>query len=110
MVTARRMRGRQLSRPALARWIHRRETRSVIREYEDGTEELIIAVEQWEDESEYSKGCYLDMDEIVLLDSGCSGQVESNRTLGFVNMKNLAVAAVILAVLECYPIRTYSQE
>lgn len=27
----RRMRGRQLSRPALARWIHRRETRSVIR-------------------------------------------------------------------------------
>ena len=68
-------------------------------EYEDGTEELIIAVEQWEDETEYSKGCYLDMDEIVLLDSGCSGQVESNRTLGFVNMKNLAVAAVILAVL-----------
>ncbi|MFR2694444.1 MAG: DUF4178 domain-containing protein [Enterocloster bolteae] len=35
-------------------------------EYEDGTEELIIAVEQWEDETEYSKGCYLDMDEIVL--------------------------------------------
>ena len=68
-------------------------------EYEDGTEELIIAVEQWEDETEYSKGCYLDMDEIVLLDSGCSGQAESNRTLGFVNMKNLAVAAVILAVL-----------
>ena len=78
-------------------------------EYEDGTEELIIAVEQWEDETEYSKGCYLDMDEIVLLDSGCSGQAESNRPLGFVNMKNLAVAAVILAVLGVLSIRTYNQ-
>lgn len=68
-------------------------------EYEDSTEELIIAVEQWEEETEYSKGYYLDMDEIVLLDSGFSGDLESNRTDGFVNRKNLAVAVVILAVL-----------
>lgn len=36
-------------------------------EYEDGTEEQIIAVERWEDEAEYSRGYYLDREEIILL-------------------------------------------
>lgn len=34
-------------------------------EYEDGTEEKLISIEIWEDETEYSKGWYLDWDEII---------------------------------------------
>lgn len=36
-------------------------------EYEDGTEEKIISIETWKDEIEYSKGWYLDWDEITPL-------------------------------------------
>lgn len=39
-------------------------------EYEDGEEEKIISVETWEDETEYSKGWYLDRDEITPLGQG----------------------------------------
>lgn len=38
-------------------------------EYEDRTEEKILAIEQWEDETEYATGYYLDWDEIVPLDN-----------------------------------------
>lgn len=65
------------------------------REYEDSTEELIMAVEQWEDETDYSKGYYLDLDEIVLLGGGTAGGGAS----GFFNRKNIIIAAVVLAVL-----------
>lgn len=39
------------------------------REFEDISEEKIIAIEIWEDEAEYSKGYYLDEDEIEKLES-----------------------------------------
>ena len=35
-------------------------------EYEDSTEERIFSVEKWDDETEYSEGYYLDLDEIAL--------------------------------------------
>lgn len=41
-------------------------------EYEDAQEEQIIAVERWEEETEYSKGYYLDADEIRSVDSPAS--------------------------------------
>lgn len=73
-------------------------------EYEDGTEELIIAVEKWEDETEYSKGYYLDLEEIELLDSRPSakeGRImePGAAAAGFINPKNLIIGAVVLAVL-----------
>lgn len=34
-------------------------------EYEDSQEEYILSVEQWEDETEYSRGCYLDREDII---------------------------------------------
>lgn len=42
-------------------------------EYEDPTEEKIIAIECWEDEVEYSTGYYLDADEIELISSSMQG-------------------------------------
>lgn len=84
-------------------------------EYEDGTEERIISVEKWEDETEYSKGYYLDLDEIAILDrgtygeetygNGASGQggihlsVPGSGGAGFLSPKNLAIAAVVLVAL-----------
>lgn len=38
-------------------------------EYEDGTEEYLMSIEQWEDGKEYSKGYYLDANEITAIDS-----------------------------------------
>lgn len=96
------------------------------KEYEDGTQELIMAVEQWEDETEYSHGYYLDLEEIVLLDSGSartgdggsgssgagdSGFGGSGAGFGLsvsmaggtvtsqLNKKNLAIAVIVLMVL-----------
>lgn len=42
-------------------------------EYEDSTEEKIISFEQWEDETEYSTGYYLDRDEISVVSGSSSG-------------------------------------
>lgn len=39
-------------------------------EYEDGTEEQLISIEVWDEETEYSKGWYLDREEITPLDGG----------------------------------------
>ena len=75
-------------------------------EYEDGSGEQILAVEQWEDETEYSRGYYLDLEDISLLgtaDPVCGQQADTydadsdpaGRGRG-VPGKTLAVAAVIL--------------
>lgn len=74
-------------------------------EYEDSTEELIMAVEQWEDETEYSRGYYLDADEIVVMDSGIARQDAAHvpgqgRMLAkHISIKVLVIAVVVLAVL-----------
>lgn len=39
------------------------------REYEDSTEELLLSIEQWDDEIEYSKGHYVDKNSIEKIDS-----------------------------------------
>ena len=49
------------------------------KEYEDPTEELIISVEHWEDETEYSRGYYLDVQDICAEGEG-SGQSGLNQS------------------------------
>ena len=39
-------------------------------EFEDFSEERIISIESWEDETEYSKGYYLDKNQISLINNG----------------------------------------
>lgn len=74
-------------------------------EYEDGTEELLMAVEQWEDGTEYSRGYYLDRDEIVPQEGGevsGTGQRSSmpgDTSSGFLNVKNLIIGGVLLTVI-----------
>lgn len=75
-------------------------------EYEDGSGERILAVEQWEDETEYSRGYYLDLEDISLLerDNPAYGQREGTSAAasgfggkaGGIQGKTLAVAAVLL--------------
>lgn len=75
-------------------------------EYEDGSEELIIAVEQWEDGTEYSRGYYLDRDEIVPGAGGLGGTAgETQRhpsKLGntfSIDIKHLVIGGVLLAII-----------
>ena len=75
-------------------------------EYEDGSGEQILAAEQWEDETEYSRGRYLDREDISLLDkehpaygqrSGSyAADSGSGSRAGGMKGKTLAVAAVVL--------------
>lgn len=74
-------------------------------EYEDGSEELIMAVEQWEDGTEYSRGYYLDRGEIVPGTGGAAGEtgIRSSMQGGapsrFINIRNLLIGGVILAII-----------
>lgn len=80
-------------------------------EYEDGGEEKIIAVEQWEDETEYSRGYYLDLDEIVLLGreegggKATAGIMSTGPVRGAINIKKLAAASVVLILLGVISLR-----
>ena len=73
-------------------------------EYEDGSGEQILAVEQWEDETEYSRGHYLDLEDIRLLgrdDPACepgtgTAAPGSDPRAGGIQGKTLAAAAVVL--------------
>ena len=49
------------------------------REFEDFSEENIIAIEEWEDETEYSIGYYLDENEIIKVASGSSNTSYKNN-------------------------------
>lgn len=81
-------------------------------EYEDSTGEQIIAVEQWEDETEYSRGYYLDLDEIIPVDSGESGNTGVHVRLDagpfscISSMKKLILAAAVLCVLGVFAYST----
>ena len=67
-------------------------------EYEDGTEEPSLRWSNGRMKQSIPKAViWIWMKSYP--DSGCSGQVGATGPFGFVNMKNLAVAAVILAVL-----------
>ena len=48
-------------------------------EFEDKTEEKIISIEKWEDEVEYSKGYYLDADEIDRMGGSYQGKLNGGR-------------------------------
>lgn len=66
-------------------------------EYEDSTEELIMAIEQWEDETEYSRGYYLDPEEIVLLDVEIAAEKE-NRIIKSGNTTSAGMKKIIIAI------------
>ncbi|MBO5302876.1 MAG: DUF4178 domain-containing protein [Lachnospiraceae bacterium] len=72
-------------------------------EYEDKTEEKILAIEQWEDETEYATGYYLDWEEIVPLDSekiSTNAGKKTNTKNVFVNMITiLSVLAIVIGVI-----------
>lgn len=53
------------------------------REFEDISEENIISIEEWEDETEYSTGYYLDENEIIKVASG-----NNNSSYGNINNFN----------------------
>lgn len=53
------------------------------REFEDISEENIISIEEWEDETEYSTGYYLDENEIIKVASG-----NNNASYGNINNFN----------------------
>lgn len=73
-------------------------------EYEDRTEEQILAVEQWEDETEYATGYYLDRDEIVPIgesvsaDSGNYDDKPKRKGIGWL-IWVIAILAVAIGVI-----------
>lgn len=77
-------------------------------EYEDATEEKIIAVEKWEDEVEYSRGYYLDQEDIRKLTSNNAGYEKPNEEVHTV-FKNVssAKAPVNFEMLRKIPLEVY---
>ncbi len=78
-------------------------------EYEDGTEEPSLRWSNGRMKQSIPKAVIWIWMKSYSLTAVVPDRWEQQDPFGFVNMKNLAVAAVILAVLERYPIRTYSQ-
>lgn len=80
------------------------------KEFEDSTEEKIMAIEVWEDETEYSKGYYLDEDEIEKVSDNAGSYDNSDYSQSKVineghyeggsgNGKTVAIILVALIVL-----------
>lgn len=71
-------------------------------EYEDETEEKIISIESWEDETEYSRGYYLDLDEIQLKaddqtpNSSYSTNKQSSNLNGKTKIKRILIIVAII--------------
>lgn len=64
--------------------------RAVFVEYEDSTEEYIISYEQWEDMNEWSRGYYLDSNEVTLVSrNSASNPYVSNYNFPNQNTGNL---------------------
>lgn len=80
-------------------------------EYEDRTEEYLMSVEQWEDETEYSKGYYLDAGEISPIDNKPVVAGEENvsqggsklKTVMFLGILIFAVMGIIMAFIQGRP-------
>ncbi|MBO5371692.1 MAG: DUF4178 domain-containing protein [Lachnospiraceae bacterium] len=68
-------------------------------EYEDRTEEKILAIEQWEDETEYATGYYLDWDEIIPIEGEPEADAYANGSQMKAAKNVLANAICIVAVL-----------
>lgn len=66
-------------------------------EYEDGEGEKLISTERWQDETEYSRGYYLDANEIVLLDTG--GESDKSKAGGGKEERRSAVNWVPTMIL-----------
>lgn len=76
------------------------------REFEDISEENIISIEEWEDETEYSTGYYLDENEIIKVASGNNNSSYGNKN-NFNNEKSNGVFKRFLAfilILMLFPV------
>jgi hypothetical protein len=81
-------------------------------EYEDSTGQKIMAIERWDDETEYSSGSYVDQTEIQLINQGYntsqwrnsnahydSGETYNNSSSGLLDMKKLFAILTILVIV-----------
>lgn len=68
-------------------------------EYEDSTEEKILSIEMWEDGTEYSRGYYLDLDEIQYMGSANMSTSEFSSSTGAAKKSGKLTGIIIVAVM-----------
>ncbi len=71
-------------------------------EYEDSTEEKIIGIERWADETEYSQGYYIDKEEITIIskeETALSERKKFNNANGQINKKSITLGKLIKKII-----------